>query len=247
LKTTHTPRIDARYWTAITIASIFGTNMGDLYAHDSGLGLIGGVPILIALFLAVYVAERFDRMTHQVYYWLCIIIMRTGATNIADFMAGRHGWHIDRWLLSAALAVILAAFAVWAHRAHHAANGPEAGKTLPDTNPLYWAAMLTAGVFGTVLGDAVQHLIGQGVASIVLAIVLAGALLVYRKGVLPMALGYWLTVGVARTAGTAIGDWLAENKIIELGLPLATAITGVCFVTVLLLWRSRPKAVTGAT
>jgi uncharacterized membrane-anchored protein len=241
LKITHTPTIDARYWTAITIASIFGTNMGDLYAHDSGLGLIGGVPILIALFLAVYVAERFDKMTHQVYYWLCIIIMRTGATNIADFMAGRRGWHIDRWLLSAVLGVVLAGLALLAHRAHHAANGPEARKTLPDTNPLYWVAMLTAGVFGTVLGDAVQGVIGQGVASLVLAVILAATLLVYRKGVLPLVLGYWLTVGVARTTGTAIGDWLAENKIINLGLPIATLITGVAFVAVLVAWRSRPK------
>ena len=243
MKVIHTPTIDARYWTAITIASIFGTNMGDLYAHDSGLGLIGGVPILIGLFLAVYVAERFDKMSHQVYYWLCIIIMRTGATNIADFMAGRRGWGIDRWLLSAVLGLVLAGLALWAHRAHHAANGPDARKTLPDTNPLYWVAMLTAGVFGTVLGDAVQKAIGQGVASLVLAVVLAVALLVYRKGFLPMVLGYWLTVGIARTTGTAIGDFLAEDKTINLGLNVSTLITGVCFVAVLLVWRSRPKAI----
>jgi uncharacterized membrane-anchored protein len=239
MKASHTPKIDARYWTAITIASIFGTNMGDLYAHNSGLGLIGGLPILIVLFLCVYVAERFDRMTHEVYYWLCIIIMRTGATNIADFMAGRRGWHIDRWLLSLGLGLFLAAIALWTHRAHHAANGPEARKTLPDTDPRYWVAMLTAGVFGTVLGDACQRLMGQGTASLVLAAVLAVALLHYNKGLLGWVYGYWLTVAVARTTGTAIGDWLAESKSLNIGLTVATVLSGLVFVAILVFWKHK--------
>jgi uncharacterized membrane-anchored protein len=53
---------------------------------------------------------------------------------------------------------------------------------------------------------------------------------------------YWFTIAVARTAGTAIGDWLAENERIPIGLPLATLITGLSFVAVLVLWRSRPQA-----
>ena len=243
MKINHIPRIDARYWTAITLASIFGTNMGDLYAHDSGLGLIGGVPILIALFLLVYVAERFDKVSHQVYYWLCIIIMRTGATNIADFMAGRHGWNINRWVLSAGLGLFLAGLAVWSSRAHHAANGPEARKDLPDTDPRYWVAMLTAGVFGTVLGDAVQKVSTQSGAALMLTVVLAGALLLYRKGVMPVVLAYWLTVAIARTAGTAVGDYLAEDKVLNIGLNVCTLVTGIAFVAVLLVWRSRKEAV----
>src|SRR3954454_14071036 len=100
MRTFHVPTIDARYWTAITLASIFGTNLGDFYAHQSGLGLIGGLPILVILFAGAYVAERFDRLRHDLYYWLCIIIMRTGATNIADYLAGRRGLSIDRLSLS---------------------------------------------------------------------------------------------------------------------------------------------------
>ncbi|MDB5866617.1 MAG: putative integral rane protein, partial [Betaproteobacteria bacterium] len=41
MKRVHVPTIDGRYWMAITLASIFGTNLGDFYAHQSGLGLIG--------------------------------------------------------------------------------------------------------------------------------------------------------------------------------------------------------------
>src|SRR5579859_3631939 len=141
----HLPAIAPRYWAAITLASIFGTNMGDLYAHESGLGLLGGLPILLALFVAAYVAERKDRLTHDAYYWLCIIIMRTGATNIADYMAGRRGLGIDRLVLSIGLGVAVALFAWMAARnADH-----DRPKGLPDTNALYWVCMLTAGVFGT--------------------------------------------------------------------------------------------------
>jgi uncharacterized membrane-anchored protein len=50
---------------------------------------------------------------------------------------------------------------------------------------------------------------------------------------------YWLTVATARTAGTAIGDWLAENKIMSIGLPISTLLTGCVFVAVLMLWQRR--------
>jgi uncharacterized membrane-anchored protein len=83
------PRIGARYWTAITLASIFGTNMGDLYAHESGLGIFQGLVVLAVLAAFAFSVERFDRISHESYYWLVIIIIRTGATNIADYIAFR--------------------------------------------------------------------------------------------------------------------------------------------------------------
>jgi hypothetical protein len=44
---------------------------------------------------------------------------------------------------------------IWSARAQRAVN---VRKAVPDTDPRYWTAMLIAGVFGTVLGDALQHL-----------------------------------------------------------------------------------------
>ena len=35
-----------------------------------------------------------------------------------------------------------------------------------------------------------------------------------------------------------MGDWLAENKIFDIGLTVSTLITGTVFVGILLLWRS---------
>jgi len=245
MQTRHVPTINARYWAGIALASVFGTNMGDLYAHDSGLGLLGGVPVLVVLFLVIYAIERSDKRTHDAYYWLCIIIMRTGATNIADYMAGRRGMGIDRITLSIGFGLLLALLAWWLGRADRSAN---ASKSVPATDPGYWVTMLTAGVFGTVLGDLAQHQLGDNVATAGLIILLALALLTYRKFFVSALAGYWFTVAVARTTGTAIGDWLAESPIPNLGLPLATVITGAALAAVLILWPGgRPQAVLAET
>lgn len=231
----HLPSITPRYWVAITLASIFGTNMGDFYAHESGLGLLGGLPILAALFVAAYAAERFDRLTHDAYYWLCIIILRTGATNIADYMAGRRGLAIDRLVLSAGLLVFMGVLAWWASRS----SEPEEGKTLPDTNVPYWIIMLAAGVFGTVLGDYFEHTIGDVPAVILLSVALVLALVGYWRRVLPAPYLYWATIATARTTGTAIGDWAADSKMLDIGLPICTLGSGLIFAAVLILWRDR--------
>ena len=247
MKRLHVPTIDSRYWTGITLASIFGTNMGDLYAHESGLGLIGGLPILALLFACAYVAEHFDRFSHDAYYWLCIVIMRTGATNIADYLAGKRGLNIDRLSLSIGLGLALAILAWWSSRKGSKSNTQSLNKSLPETDALYWVTMLTAGVFGTVLGDYSQKILGLGTASIVLTVILvATLLLVYAKPIMRAAYAYWLAIGVARTTGTAIGDWLADSKLLKLGLPLSTVLTGLTFIAVLVAWRNcrpEPRAV----
>jgi uncharacterized membrane-anchored protein len=242
MQTRHVPTINARYWAGIALASVFGTNMGDLYAHDSGLGLLGGLPVLVLLFLAIYAVERFDKRSHDAYYWLCIIIMRTGATNIADYMAGRRGMGIDRVTLSIGFAMLLAVLAWWLGRVDRRCDDT-ALKTVPTTDPGYWVTMLTAGVFGTVLGDLCQHQFGENIATIGLTLLLAVTLLAYRKFAVGALAGYWLTVAVARTTGTAIGDWLAESPIANLGLPLSTVLTGATLAAVLILWPGgRPRA-----
>src|ERR1700735_5259866 len=84
----HVPTLGARYWSALCLASIFGANMGDLFARNLGLGHVAGLPFLAVAPAIVIVAERFDRIQHEIYYWIAIIIVRTAATNFADFAAG---------------------------------------------------------------------------------------------------------------------------------------------------------------
>lgn len=78
--------------------------------------------------------------------------------------------------------------------------------------------MLAAGVFGTVGGDIASHTLGGGTASLALVSLLAGVMIwSYGRASSIIAI-YWLTIAVARTAGTAIGDWMAESQMLGLAL-----------------------------
>src|SRR5215475_11647981 len=81
------PTIDMGYWAAIVAASICGTNTGDLAAGPLGLGHVAGILPLTAIFLAIIWAEKLLDWTTVAFYWLAIIVLRTMATNIADFTA----------------------------------------------------------------------------------------------------------------------------------------------------------------
>jgi uncharacterized membrane-anchored protein len=244
MKTIHVPTIDNRYWTAIALASVFGTNMGDLYAHNSGLGYIGGLLPLAALFALVFVAERFDKKIHDAYYWLCIIILRTGATNIADYAAGRHGLAWGHLNCSIGCAVLFAGLVWWLAHIDRRTNTTAALKTVPSTDTAYWVTMLTAGVLGTLLGDYLQDLLGRDAASVSLTVLFVVVLLMYRKAIWNVVVLYWLIVAVARTTGTAIGDWLAESPHSPLGLALSTLLSGACLAAVLIVWRGQRPPVT---
>ncbi len=236
----HVPRIDARYWAGITMASVFGTNTGDWFAFRSGLGILGGIPILAAIIAVAYILERRDTARHELWYWLAIILIRTGATNIADFVCGRRFLGVNRVLFSTALAIFIAGM-VFLQRKNNDKPG------LPVTNANYWTTMLAAGVFGTAAGDAVLGALGgpEGMggvyASAILTATLAVLLLFGRGGRIQMLYYSWLTICVARTAGTAIADMLAENERLNLGLVASTIMTGIMFVSVLVLWKSRPR------
>jgi uncharacterized membrane-anchored protein len=233
----HVPRINLRYWLGITLASVFGTNMGDLYAHESGLSILPGLGVLAVLCAVVFLVEHLDTGARELYYWLVIIIIRTGATNIADYTAYR--LRVPELGLNAGLILMLVLLAVVQRRTTTPKESSAA--RLPATGGSYWVAMLTAGVLGTVLGDVCEHFFGKGLAAVALAAVLAAALIWRRGGIGPF---YWLIVAVARTAGTAIGDWVAENRTLNIGLPFSTLMTGLLFVGLIVVWRPRSMPAT---
>jgi uncharacterized membrane-anchored protein len=228
----HIPKVNARYWSAILLASLFGTNMGDLYAHELHLGLIMGVGLLAVLAACVFLAERRDHVPREAYYWLVIIIIRTGATNIADYFK-----HIIPWLLFGILLTALLAIFAWGSAQGNARREAEAeAQGMPNTGVSYWLAMLSAGVFGTFVGDVCSKLIGKGFASLGLFALLLVALAAWRRDGAHRFWLYWIALAIARTAGTAMGDFLAETESLHIGLPLSTLITGSMFVLILVLW-----------
>ena len=244
MKPIHLPALGPRYWTALCIASIFGANMGDFFAHDLGLGHVAGLPYLALALAIVIIAERFDDVRHQFYYWTAIIIVRTAATNSADFLAG--DMKLPRALVMVGLAVVLAGAVwlswqfVWRRRETKADN-----VLCADLG--YWISMFLAGTLGTVLGDYCSHNLNLGNAggSLLLSPVVAALLLAGRDGRLLWLPLYWTTVVSIRAAGTTVGDYFASRGM--LGLPLSTAVTGIVFVLLLVLWRERFKSVEPAT
>jgi uncharacterized membrane-anchored protein len=242
----HLPTLGARYWTALCLASIFGANMGDLFARNLGLGHVAGLPFLAVALAIVIVAERLDRIQHEVYYWIAIIIVRTAATNFADFAAG--DLKLPRvWIMAGLTALLVAALwltwqIAWRRLATKTDNVLRA-----DFG--YWVCMFIAGTLGTVIGDFCSHnlKLDDAGAAMALSPVVVALLLVGWRGPLRALPFYWLTVVSIRAAGTAVGDLVSGRNM--LGLPLSTALTGILFVLLLVLWKHDPppeRALAGA-
>jgi uncharacterized membrane-anchored protein len=234
----HVPFLGLRYWIALCLASIFGANMGDFFAHNLGLGHVAGLPFLAIAFALVFVLERFDRTAHEAFYWLAIVVVRTAATNLADFFAG--DLRLPRPWVMAGLAVVLAlsVAAAWQLLWRNAADKSDARGNLLRADYGYWLAMLIAGTLGTVMGDFFSHdlHLGNAAASIVLSALLAPFLVLGARQLLWTLPLYWTTIVMVRAAGTTVGDLLAARN--ALGLALSTAVTGLLFIGFLIVWRT---------
>jgi uncharacterized membrane-anchored protein len=234
----HVPFLGLRYWIALCLASIFGANMGDFFAHNLGLGHVAGLPFLAIAFAIVLVLERFDRTAHEAFYWLAIVVVRTAATNLADFFAG--DLRLPRPWVMAGLAAVLAlsVAAAWQLSWRDAADKSDARGNLLRADYGYWLAMLIAGTLGTVMGDFFSHdlHLGNAAASIVLSALLAPFLVLGARQLLWSLPLYWTTIVMVRAAGTTVGDLLAARN--ALGLALSTAVTGLLFIGFLIVWRT---------
>jgi uncharacterized membrane-anchored protein len=237
------PAVDARYWTAITLASIFGCNLGDclsFYAHWNHW--IGLAPLAV-VFGALVFAERKSARATQAWYWAVLIVLRAAATNLADLATHTFEWSYPSVILGL---VVLQALVVWPVLPRLQSVGPsETGR--PATNGWYWLSLLTAGTLGTAIGDctAEQLQLGAGDGTLLLGAIFAVALAVGSQSRWTTKAAYWLPLIAVRAAGTTAGDWLAFrddpglNNGLHLGLPYSTALSCALFVTTLLLWKTQ--------
>lgn len=239
------PAITPRYWSAILAASMCGANTGDFLSHNLHLGHIRGLLPLALLVLIILWAERRSLVATEAYYWLAIIVLRTGATNLADL--GTHDLKLGYGAIEASLTVLLVIF-VGADRSRgpsftYPASTPR--PMLPATNGLYWLAMLTAGTLGTASGDFVADVVGLGLFyGSALLVVLYGVVLLaaWRFGGMSKP-WYWASIVAARTAGTTMGDLLASRHGLDLGLPLSTVLTASLLAAAVILWPHRSETV----
>jgi uncharacterized membrane-anchored protein len=228
-----------RYWSALCLASIFGANMGDLFARNLGLGHVAGLPFLAAALAIVMVVEHFDRTQHQTYYWLAIVIVRTAATNFADFAAG--DLKLPRIWVMAALTILLVAalWLSWQFAWRQLANKAD---NLLRADLGYWTCMFIAGTLGTVIGDFCSHnlRLDDAGAMALLSPMVVVLFLIGRRGPLRLPPFYWLTVVAIRAAGTAVGDFVSSRNMLD--LPLSTAVTGILFVALLVFWKESGRS-----
>jgi uncharacterized membrane-anchored protein len=247
MRTRNLPTIDAGYWAAIVAASICGTITGDLAAGPLRLGHVIGILPLGAIFLGIIWAEKVLNWTTVAFYWLAIIVLRTMATNIADFATHdiKLAYPVFVGLLIAFMGVM-----IWADRfrTNTPAQQP-AGSTarLPVTDWNYWIVMLAAGVLGTALGDWLADA-GLGVywASLIgVPFFVAALWAAYRFGITKP--WYWIAIATCRTWGTDIGDMLiALFRSVGATRPIAlwssTAISAVLLFGVIYFWTKRSAA-----
>ena len=240
------PTIDAGYWAAIVAASICGTNTGDLAAGPLGMGHVRGIIPLAAIFLAVIWAEKLLDLTTVAFYWLAIIVLRTMATNIADFATH------DLKLSYAVFVPLLIAFMgvmIWADRFR--TDTPPQRSTasfsaLPNADWSYWIVMLTAGVLGTALGDWLADA-GPGVywASLISMLLFVGAVwAAYQYGL--SKAWYWIAIAACRTWGTDLGDMLVALFRSATSRPVAlwvsTVISAALLTGIIYFWTRREAA-----
>ena len=233
----HLPPLGIGFWTALCLASVFGANMGDFFAHNLGLGHVKGLPFLAAAFGLIVLLERFDPLVHEAWYWAAIVTIRTAATNLGDLLCG--DLKLPRSIVMVALALALAGVVTLIGRAWQRRGGAENPMRLVlSADAYYWLCMLLAGTLGTVMGDYFSHNLhlGDAYASIALSLGLGCLFLAGGQGRIWRPALYWSTVVMVRVAGTAVGDWFAQRHI--LGLAISTATTGLAFVLLLVIQRS---------
>jgi uncharacterized membrane-anchored protein len=229
-----TPKVGPRYWTAISIASICGTNPGDFVPDVLKMNAGAGLLLLALVFAALVIMDRFSKRGSEVFYWLAILTVRAAATNIADFSIGKA--HLAYNLVAAVTSVLLGLLVSLQLRlAPRSSPG-----NFPPTGSFYWLSMLTAGTLGTVIGDGLGHAfssvsIGVPISVGMSTVVLATLLGIRARTALDSAVSYWIVVVAVRWWGTNVGDILAFVT----SLSISLIISGLLLVITLVLWRKR--------
>lgn len=217
-------RTDLTYWAAMYASSALGTNSGDLWAAALGDGhrALSGAVMLGLCAVAIRTDRR--RTGSEAWFWVAIVLLRTGATNFADLMT--HDWDLSFWKVSLASGASTLALALLTRPS-------PSGRASPALDVRFWLTMLLVGLFGTVTGDLGSHEIGRPLAATVLLAMLGAALLVRRHRFAASLLAYWVVVGCVRAAGTPLGDTLAST----FGLGAAAVLSSLLLAAAL-VWRS---------
>lgn len=216
-----------RYWVGIAMASVFGADVGDFISRDLHWGHWRGVLPLALILWGVLHARRQRWIGYEAGYWIAVVIVRAGATNLADL--ADHDFDMNFYVLTFVLFALFMVSAVWKTPSQRS-DMPG----LPATGGLYWLSLFLAGALGTVLGDEASDQLGLLVATLSLSVIFLGFLWLRRIRPMQGKAGYWSMIMAARTAGTSAGDLIADKTL--LGLAGSTGAIGLLMLATLWLW-----------
>jgi uncharacterized membrane-anchored protein len=185
-----------------------------------------------------------SRYGGEIYYWLAIVVARAAATDLADFAT--HQIKLDYLLVAGGLAallivVLIVGRAAGATTIKYEERPDGCYDNIPVPNVTYWAAMVVAGLLGTVSGDFVASDLGFGAGqgAVALTAITACFMLACLLEDRVSKSWYWLAVVAVRTAGTDIGDYLSADDGLNLGFTLTSLCLGIVLVTMVFAWKDR--------
>jgi uncharacterized membrane-anchored protein len=243
--------IDERYWGAIVVASILGTSFGDFVSNTLELGFAGAALAVGSVLAVIFIAERTLPWSSVIWYWGAVVFTRTAATDLADYFSHPGGLHLGNGPISAIFGTAAAAYLIGLLLVQGPGplNDFEGGpKRLPRTNTRYWVMMLTVSCFGTAFGDFVSDDLGLGLArgAMVTGGLLAVVLFLEIRAWRTNELRYWVLIGLVRTAGTVIADYMTEEDGLNLGFGKVATLVCVLLLVILLARRGAPAKISAA-
>jgi uncharacterized membrane-anchored protein len=106
------PRVEAFYWTAITLSQTLGTALGDWMADTGGLGYVGGALVFGAALAVVAALYFWTGISRVALFWMAFILTRPLGATVGDFLDKPHrdgGLALSRPLASAVIAAFIIA------------------------------------------------------------------------------------------------------------------------------------------
>ena len=110
--TVSTPKVEAFYWTAITLSQTLGTALGDWTADDTGLGYEGGALVFAAALAALALAYYLTNVSRVFLFWAAFILSRPLGATVGDLLdkpVSDGGLALSRPLASAVIGAFIVA------------------------------------------------------------------------------------------------------------------------------------------
>jgi uncharacterized membrane-anchored protein len=111
------PNSNVTYWCAMACASVIGTLSGDFLADGLGLGVGASAASTLVFAAMLATALAYSQRVTKPLYWTMVLLIRTCATNLGDFIAGDDGLNIGFFAGAVILFLMMAGIAfTWKQR-----------------------------------------------------------------------------------------------------------------------------------